>query len=124
MSDNPLREGQNSEVIANLVQEAAGTHRQPKEEQPKEESDRATPLYPSEEKRVNRKITLDLDPPVKERLRKTGFEIGGRLGISAVAQALIEYALDTLESGQIALDSRVEDGKIRFDAVETSGNTK
>ncbi len=115
------------DVIKSLVSSASGTHRRPPEEEkpeePEDDAGRKRPRYPSEVKRARRKITLDLEPQTKQSLRDVAQEVAGIKHLSAVSQALIDYALQAYHTGQIEVQPKMNGTDITFEAVEMEGNT-
>lgn len=113
---NPYTEdAENHSVITSLVQGAVQTHRQPPEE-----STRKRPRFPSEENRS--KITLDLDAATIAALREVARREGVGRGVSKVAQALLDYALEAYESGQLRLEMRPVAFSNRLVAVDENDN--
>jgi hypothetical protein len=108
---------ENHSVITSLVQGAVQTHRQPPEE-----STRKHPRYPSEDERTARKITLDLDPDTIAALRAIPQQIGAKKRLSAIAQALLDYALEAYHSGHIELQPQLGPKGICFEAIKVSNN--
>jgi LmbE family N-acetylglucosaminyl deacetylase len=107
-TDNP----EDHATITNLVQRAVQTHRQPQASTRKR--------FPSEETRS--KITLDLDPDTIAALREIAREMGVKKRLSALAQALMDYALEAYQSGRIVLELRPSPIGICFEAVEANDN--
>jgi hypothetical protein len=105
----------NHETITSLVQRAVQTHRQPPEE-----SMRKRPRFPSEENRS--KITLDLDADTIAALREIAQREGVGRGVSKVAQALLDYALEAYESGQLRLEMRPVAFSNRLVVVDKNDN--
>jgi hypothetical protein len=113
------------DVIKSLVSSASGIHRQPPvEEKPEEVEDagRKRPRYPSEVKRAKRKITLDLDPETKQDLRDVAQEVASIKHLSAISQALIDYALQAYRSGQIEVQAKINGTDITFEAIDKEGS--
>ncbi len=119
---NPFEqgEGETRSVIKGLVETAADTRRKTEQE-----SDRKTPRYPSEVERVERRVSLDLDPEVKEALYSFVEEVAGsKRRLSAIAQALIVYGLEACQEGRLKLEPQLNSGGIGFVVVESEDNGK
>ena len=72
------------------------------EPQPKSDTGRKRPRYPSEAKRT--KATFDLDAATIEALKGIASAKGIKRGQSKVAEALLMFALDAYESGAVDLE--------------------
>ncbi len=96
------------DTIENLVGQTVGPQQPEKEEEEEKEpqSDRKTPRYPSEVKRVARRVSLDLEPEVKDDLYEFIESVAGTRQLSAVAQALLVYALDACRSGRAEIQPK------------------
>ncbi len=117
---NPFTDDEgDQDTIARLVAGAAQTHREPQKE-----STRKRPRYPSEVERTNRRISLDLEPELKEALKDLAQEIASSRKLSAVSQALIEYGLEAYRLGRIEIRPCVRHGAVSFEAVDVESNEK
>jgi len=88
------------------------------EEEQEQESSRKRPRYPSEDRRVQTKITVDLRPETVVTLRQIIDSQG--IGVSKTVQALLDYALAAYESGHLRFQSQPE--VVRLEVVDDSEN--
>jgi len=110
---NPFdqEKGQTRSVIKDLVATAADTPWQKKDRE----------RFPSELTRS--KITLDLQPETITTLRQMAEGLGAKKRLSAIVQALVDYALVALEEDRVELQPRVGTAGIVFELVG-EGNEK
>jgi LmbE family N-acetylglucosaminyl deacetylase len=99
-------------TITNLVQRAVQTHRQP------EESTRKRKRYPTEDRRS--KMTVDLDPETTAKIREIAKQ--ERVGTSAVAQGLLDYALNAYESGRLRFERRPAYARFGLAVIDIDDN--
>lgn len=102
------------DTIARLVAEAAQTHREP------EESTRKRHRYPTEDRRS--KITVDLDPDTIAQLREIAQREGVGKSVSKVVQALLDYALEAYESGDLEFELRPAATRYRLEVMRRNVN--
>lgn len=110
-----------SNPVKELVSQVMGTHRSSQVDQEDAvESKRKRPRYPSEGKRIQHRVSLDLGAEVKDVLYRIVEDIADRQQLSAVSRALMEYALNAYETGQITIEPRLGKSGVYFKVIESS----